>query len=263
MFTEKDCNNIATWQIDSRKKFLSEIHKDSDKVLTMILDMHTIYTKYINPANNADKQCNQIQTISLGLEQKLNISNNERNELIILLKVQIVNSNRYEKMIDLLQNSLPAKKDQPQQSIKRNTPAQQSSTFVYGLFPSLNDQRLITRMPQSSKIGSIIGKFTKALLDPPLFTDGKDLSIDQWLSKIQAKFEINQDYYSSEKSKLIYAENRVGGKFLQHLEPCLQLNFITPFTTINDVLNYLENIFGNPHQKKYVIEKFSIIKNGI
>ena len=37
----------------------------------MILDIRTIYTKYLNQANNTDKQYNQIQTIALGLEQEL------------------------------------------------------------------------------------------------------------------------------------------------------------------------------------------------
>ena len=107
-----------------------------------------------------------------------------------------------------------------------------------------------------------MGKFTKALSDPPLFTDGKDPSIDQWLSKMRGKFEINWDHYLSERSKLIYAENRVGGKALQHLEPCLRLNSITPFTTIDDLFNHLEDIFGNPHQKKQAIEKFRELKMG-
>ena len=34
-------------------------------------------------------------------------------------------------------------------------------------------------------------KLTKALLDPFIFTSGKDPSIDQWLSKMRGKFEIN------------------------------------------------------------------------
>ena len=107
-----------------------------------------------------------------------------------------------------------------------------------------------------------MGKLTKALLDPPLFTDGKDLSIDQWLSKMRGKFEINWDHYPLERSKLIYAENRVGGKVLQHLESCLRLNSIISFTTIDDLFNYLEDIFGNPHRKEHVIEKFRELKMG-
>ena len=147
----------------------------------------------------------------------------------------------------MLQNSLPAKQDRPQQSIERPTPAQQTSAFVHGLSPSLNNQRSVTCTPQPSQIGSTVGKLTKALPDPPLFIDGKDPSIDQWLSKMRGKFEINWDHYLSERSKLIYAENQVRGKALQYLEPCLRLNSITLFTTIDDLFNHLEDIFGNPY----------------
>ena len=64
---------------------------------------------------------------------------------------------------------------------------------------------------------------------------------------MQSKFEMNWDYYPLERSKLIYEENRIRGKALQHLEPCLRLNSITPFTTIDNLFNHLEDIFGNPH----------------
>ena len=181
--------------------------KDPDGVLTMILDIRNIYTKYLNQANHANKQCKEIRTIALGLEQELQISNNERQEAITLLEAQVAKSNRYEKIIDTLQNSLPAKQDRPQQSIERPTPAQQTPAFVHGLSPSLNNQRSVTRTPQPSQIGSTVGKLTKALPDPPLFTNGKDPSIDQWLSKMRGKFEINWDHYPSKRSKLIYAEN--------------------------------------------------------
>ena len=82
-------------------------------VLKMILNMHTIYTKYLNQTNNADKQYNQIQTVTLRLEQKLQISNNKKTEAITLLEAQVAKSNRYDKIIDMLQNSFPAKKNQP------------------------------------------------------------------------------------------------------------------------------------------------------
>ena len=42
---------IAAWQIDSREKLLTEMDKDPDGVLTMILDMRTIYTEYLNQTN--------------------------------------------------------------------------------------------------------------------------------------------------------------------------------------------------------------------
>ena len=146
----------------------------------MILDMRTIYTEYLNQANNVDKQCNQIQTVALRLEQELQISNNERTEVITLLEAKVAKSNRYEKIIDTLQNFFPTKKDQPQQSIERPTPVQQTPVFVHGLSPSLsNDQCSVTRTPQPSEIGSTLSKLTKVLPDSLLFTDGKDPSINQ------------------------------------------------------------------------------------
>ena len=69
-------------------------------------------------------------------------------------------------------------------------------------------------------------------------------------------------HYLTERSKLIYAENRVGRKALQHLEPCLRLNLITPFATIKDLFNHLKDIFGNPHWKEYAMEKFRDLKMG-
>ena len=138
-FAEEDLKNTTAWLIDSQKKLFTEMNRNPDGVLKMILDMHTIYIEYLNQANNANKQYNQIETVALGLKQKLQISNHERTKAIILLEAQVAKSNQYEKIINILQNFFPAKKNQPQQSIKRPTPAQQTPAFVHGLSPSLND----------------------------------------------------------------------------------------------------------------------------
>lgn len=82
------------------------------------------------------------------------------------------------------------------------------------------------------------------------------------MSKIQGKFEINYDHYLTDKSKLIYVENRIRKKVLQHLEPYLRLNLITFFTIIENLFNHLKNIFGNSHEKKHAIEKFQNLKIG-
>ncbi len=93
MLAKEDCDNTAAWRIDSREKLLTEIDKDPDEVLTMILDMCNIYTKYLNQAKHADEQCKEIRTIALELEQEFQISNNKRQEAIILLEMQVAKSN--------------------------------------------------------------------------------------------------------------------------------------------------------------------------
>lgn len=67
-------------------------------------------------------------------------------------------------------------------------------------------------MSQISEISFSVDKLTKALPDPTLFTNWKDLSINQWLSKIQGKFKINWDYYLSARGKLIYVKTKIEGK---------------------------------------------------
>lgn len=76
--------------------------KNSNGILRMILNMYTIYTKYLNEANHINKQYNQISIITLTLQQELQISNNEMTKAITLLEVQIVKLNYYKKIIDIL-----------------------------------------------------------------------------------------------------------------------------------------------------------------
>ena len=77
---------------------------------------------------------------------------------------------------------------------------------------------------------------------------------------MQGKFEINWNHYLSERSKFIYAKNQVRKKVLEYFKPCLRLNFITFFTTIDNLFNYFKDIFGNSHWKKHAIEKFQELK---
>lgn len=54
----------------------------------------------MNQANNANGQYNQIQTVAFGWEQKLQISNNKKTEVITLLEAYVAKSNQYKKTID-------------------------------------------------------------------------------------------------------------------------------------------------------------------
>ncbi len=161
------------------------IEKDPKEVLSMILDMQSIYTKYLDKANKADKKRDEIYTRALGLEQELHISNKEREIAVFILQQQTVNIKRYEKMINALQNSVPLKSDIPLPSIKRPID-QRGPAFTHVLSPLVNRRppsesqrptRNIHTRSDDSFLGS--GKLIKALPDPPIFTDGKDPSIDQ------------------------------------------------------------------------------------
>ena len=82
---EQEHNNAAAWQIDSLERLLAEIEKDPKGVLSMILDMRSIYTKYLNKANEANKKRDEIRTRVLELEQELHISNKEKKQAVFFL----------------------------------------------------------------------------------------------------------------------------------------------------------------------------------
>ena len=131
---EQEHNNTAAWQIDSLERLLAEIEKDPEGVLSMILDMRSIYTKYLNKANEADKKRDEIRIRALELEQELYISNEKREQAVSLLQQQTVKVERYKKMIDALQSSSFAKPDKSLLSIKSFI-NQRSSTFTHVLSP--------------------------------------------------------------------------------------------------------------------------------
>ncbi len=169
-------------------------------------------------------------------------------------------------MIDVLQSSVALKPDILLPSIKRPID-QRDSVFTHALSPLVNrrlpskSQRPTCNIHIRSDDGSLgFGKLIKALPNPLIFNNEKDLSIDQWFSKIQDQFKIYWDHYPTDRSKFIYVGNRVRGKTLQHLDSCLRVNSITSFVTIKDLFNHLEDIFGNLHRKKHIMKKFRDLK---
>ena len=60
----------------------------------MILDMQSIYSKYLDQVNKADKKCDEVHTCALGLKQELYINNEERERRVSLLQQQILKVKR-------------------------------------------------------------------------------------------------------------------------------------------------------------------------
>lgn len=48
MLAQERDTNVTAWQIDSLERLLIEIEKDLKGILSMILDMQSIYTEYLN-----------------------------------------------------------------------------------------------------------------------------------------------------------------------------------------------------------------------
>ena len=66
----------------------------------MILNMQSIYGKYLNKANKTNIKHDEICISVLEVEQKFYISNKKREQTVSLLQQQIIRVKRDHKMID-------------------------------------------------------------------------------------------------------------------------------------------------------------------
>ncbi len=82
----EDHDNSVTWQTDNLDKLMTEIYSNQEGVLSKILDMRKTNTEYLEQANKADKQNDEIRTRALGLDQDLYISNKKREQAVTLLQ---------------------------------------------------------------------------------------------------------------------------------------------------------------------------------
>lgn len=55
MLIQKEYTHTIAWQIDSLKWLLIKIKKDLEKILFLILNIWSIYIKYLDKANKKNK----------------------------------------------------------------------------------------------------------------------------------------------------------------------------------------------------------------
>ena len=150
----------------------------------MILDIGSIYTEYLNKANKVYKKRDEIHICALRLEQELDIRNKKREQAVSLHQQQTVKVKLYKKMIDKLKNLAFTKPEKSLSSIN-SLINQRGSTFTHALLPLVNSQsqsksKHLTRNMYTKSYDSFFGsgKLIKALLDPSIFKNGKNPSID-------------------------------------------------------------------------------------
>lgn len=163
----------------------------------MILDMQSSYIEYLAQVNKTNKKHNKICTYILRLEQEFYISNKKRKQAVSFLQQQTIKVKHYEKMIVTLQNLAFAKLNKLLPFIKRLID-QHDPAFIYTLSALVNRQLLskiqytICNTHIRNDDGSFgSGRLIKALSNLPIFINRKNQSINQQLSKMQKKFEIN------------------------------------------------------------------------
>jgi Retrotransposon gag protein len=110
---------------------------------------------------------------------------------------------------------------------------------------------------QDTPMGETPRKSTK-LPDPPIF-EGKGVAV--WLSRMKNKLETNADHYPTEKSRIAYAESRIGGDAAEHIAPRMA-NTANRFQAVEEIFAYLNQVFGDPDRKQTITRLYSKLYQG-
>ncbi|SLM37240.1 hypothetical protein LPUS_06983 [Lasallia pustulata] len=87
------------------------------------------------------------------------------------------------------------------------------------------------------------------LPDPPVFTDGKNLTWEVWETKIWDKLEVNADYYPTALSQIAYVASRVEGDAAEHIHGRRRDGAAKPYTSVNELLEHLAGIYEDQDVK--------------
>ena len=89
------------------------------------------------------------------------------------------------------------------------------------------------------------------LQDPPVFTGGKDgMPVVEWLAKMKGKMTVDDDLMDTPWRRMAYVMSRVGGTAFGHLEPRARENGPRPWKDSNEMLAYLERVFGDSNRRR-------------
>src|SRR5580658_4929081 len=108
-------------------------------------------------------------------------------------------------------------------------------------------ERLDRMETRASTPASGSGKSTK-LPDPPILTDGKDPTFENWRIQTQDKLRVNADHFQSMEAKKAYVFNRAGGDAQDHLVPRYKDGSTDPFLTAQSMIDYLATIYEDPYE---------------
>ena len=121
--------------------------------------------------------------------------------------------------------------------------------------------RIITHPNEDSISGSPALKSTKhtvKLPDPHFFSgENKDIDYDNWLIQVKNKLRGNATSYPTEELKIIYITSRLSGNALALVSPRLDINGYLPYTTIGQLYDHLNKLFGDPNKRKNAKQSFN------
>ena len=89
---------------------------------------------------------------------------------------------------------------------------------------------------------------TVKIPDPELLSDGQSPTFEQWKTKIEGKFAVNQDQFVNERARMVYLYNRTTGDAQAHLQPRFGDDVKDPFPNAQEMMKHLSAVYIDPYK---------------
>jgi hypothetical protein len=98
--------------------------------------------------------------------------------------------------------------------------------------------------------------------DPEKLDDGVSPSYASWCILLEGKLEANADWWPTEQGRINYAFSRTTGKAQSHLEPRMSRTSTTRWTSVEEILDYLDTVLRNHFEKEESQDQYTRLVQG-
>ncbi|OOQ91102.1 hypothetical protein PEBR_01184 [Penicillium brasilianum] len=134
-----------------------------------------------------------------------------------------------EQIATIATRETPSAQDQQmEEEYARMRKERDSLLTMMKIMRTTEDDRTIRETSMTSAYGN---KKSTKMLDPPMFSDGKDVKFKDWKTEIKRKLLLNEDHYPTTAHQLAYINSRYEGKALRYISPRIQEDTTATYQT--------------------------------
>lgn len=93
--------------------------------------------------------------------------------------------------------------------------------------------------------------------DPGQLDDGTSPTYNAWCILLEGKLEANADWWPTERGRINYVFSQTTGKAQEHLEPRMSRQSPDRWSSVDEMLDYLDVVFRNHFQKEQAADQYA------
>ena len=96
--------------------------------------------------------------------------------------------------------------------------------------------------------GPVRREKSEKIPDPPILTDGKTPTFEDWLLQMEDKLAGNADRYPTPELRLIYVKSRCGGRAAEHIISRSRSKAMNKYRDAADIFDHLKILFPDANR---------------